>query len=64
MELTCPHCRHRGRHPPNQILGHWAICPNCGAEIDWRALTPALGVPTLSPDVDHGTNPHDEQEND
>jgi len=38
--LTCPTCRQRSRHPPNQMLGRWAICPHCGGEIDWRQLTP------------------------
>jgi hypothetical protein len=64
MDLTCPTCHERSRHPPNRILGHWAICPNCGAEIDWRQLTPAIGVPNLSPDVLRTTTPNDEQEND
>ena len=34
--LSCPTCQHRSRHPPNQMLGRWAICPHCGGEIDWR----------------------------
>jgi hypothetical protein len=34
--LTCPTCQQRSRHPPNQMLGRWAICPHCGGEIDWR----------------------------
>jgi len=38
--LTCPTCRQSSRHPPNKMLGRWAICPHCGGEIDWRALTP------------------------
>jgi hypothetical protein len=37
--LTCPTCRQRSRHPPNQMLGRWAICPHCGSEIDWRELS-------------------------
>ena len=36
MILTCPSCQQRSRHPPNQMLGRWAICPHCGDEIDWR----------------------------
>jgi len=45
VDLTCPTCRQRSRHPPNQMLGRWAICPHCGGEIDWRRHTPPLGVP-------------------
>jgi hypothetical protein len=37
--LTCPTCQQRSRHPPNQMLGRWAICPRCGGEIDWRDLS-------------------------
>ena len=39
MILTCPTCQQRSRHPPNQMLGRWAICPHCGGEIDWRELS-------------------------
>lgn len=60
MDLTCPTCRQRSRHPPNQILGHWAICPHCGGEIDWRQLTPPIGVPNCSPDVATLTIPNEE----
>jgi hypothetical protein len=37
--LTCPTCRQLSRHPPNKMLGRWAICPHCGGEIDWRELS-------------------------
>lgn len=62
MDLTCPTCRQRSRHPPNQILGHWAICPFCGGEIDWRQLTPPIGVPHCSSDVAPLTTPNEENE--
>jgi len=54
--LTCPTCRQRSRHPPNQMLGRWAICPHCAAEIDWRDST----RPQLGPSI---ATPNDNEEN-
>ena len=60
MILTCPTCQQRSRHPPNQMLGRWAICPNCGGEIDWRErpATAELG----RPDEDLYPLPNDNEE--
>jgi hypothetical protein len=56
--LTCPTCQLRSRHPPNQMLGRWAICPHCGEEIDWREL--ALAELTPNDDLLFPPNNHEE----
>ena len=62
MILTCPTCRQRSRHPPNAMLGRWAICPHCGGEIDWRQHAPSEH--TLALTNDPFATPKDKQEND
>lgn len=62
MILSCPTCRQLSRHPPNQMLGRWAICPYCGEEIDWReraAITERTG-----PNADLYPLPNDTEDND
>jgi hypothetical protein len=40
------------------MLGRWAICPHCGAEIDWRAL--ALAELAPNDDLLFPPNHHEE----
>jgi hypothetical protein len=58
--LTCPTCKQRSRHPPNEMLGRWAICPHCGDEIDWRER-PAIAE-LGRPDDDLYPLPNDNEE--
>ena len=44
------------------MLGRWAICPHCGAEIDWRER--AADVERSGPNADLYPLPNDTEEND
>jgi hypothetical protein len=60
--LSCPTCRQRSRHPPNQMLGRWAICPHCGGEIDWRELTPVGDLSAPNDELFPLPDTHEENE--
>jgi hypothetical protein len=44
------------------MLGRWAICPHCGGEIDWRALTPVGDLSAPNDELFPLPDTHEEKE--